>query len=105
MKKKLSAFLFVVSTVLFVVLSALSLEFVVVCKNFQVETSGDFLGAMILIPVFAVTFLTVSALGLGCSIPGAKLASKKAIKICSYIEVAVFSVGTVFSGFQLLLYF
>ncbi len=104
MKKKLSIFLFIVSTMFFVMLLLISADFMINSKNFEIGTSGDVLGAMILISVYAIVFLIVSVLGLGCSIPSAILAQKNAIRICSYAEVVVFSMGIIFSIVQIIIF-
>ncbi len=104
MKKKLSIFLFIVSTIFFVMLLLISADFMINSKEFETETSGDIFGGMILISVYAIVFLIVSVLGLGCSIPSAILAQKNAIRICSYAEVVVFSMGIIFSIVQIIIF-
>lgn len=103
MKRKIPIFLFVASTLLFVLLLVLSVDFGIACKDFRVETSGEILGGIILISVYAAAILIISVLGLCCSIPGAILASQQSIRICLDIEVAAFSIGMIFAVFQLFL--
>lgn len=96
MKKKISTLLFVFSTLIFVVLLAVFIDFVLHINGYQIETNRDILGGLILIYAYGGIVLITSILGLICSIFSLKLASKKAIKICLYVKTVIFSVTTVF---------
>ena len=66
------------------------------------ETSGDVLGGMITIFTYAGALLITSILGLPFAIVSAKLFTNKIIRICSNIEIVLFSIGIIFSVFLVL---
>ena len=104
MKKTISVISFVISTVLFTYLLIVSIGFVVTLIQYPVlETSGDIFDAMITIFAYAGTFLITSVLGLPFAIVSAKALTNKIIRICSYVEIVLFSIGLIFSLFQLLI--
>ena len=105
MKKKMSIVLFSFSTALFAILLILMIDFIVRYHGLVIETSGDFLGSLILYAIYFGIFLVISVLGLGCAIPGAIITYKRVMKILIYIEVVCFSSVAVFSVLQLLLHF
>ncbi len=102
MKKTFFVISFVISTVLFTYLLIVSIGFVVTLVQYPVlETSGDILGAMITIFTYAGTFLITSVLGLSFAIVSAKAFTNKIIRICSNVEIVFFTIGLIFSLFQL----
>ena len=104
MKKKFPYILFTVSTVLLSLFLALTIDFIVNCVNYPgIETNGDLLGASILILTYAFMFLIISTLGIISAVFSTKYSPNRIIKICSSIEILIFSVGIIFSIFQLLI--
>ena len=102
MRKIISVISFAISTILFTYLLIVFIGFVVtLIQNPVLETSGDIMGAMIIIFVYAGTILITSILGLPFAIVNAKCFANKIIRICSNIEIVLFSIGIIFSVFQL----
>ena len=102
MKKTISIICFILSVILFLCFLIISIDFIVTLMNYPVlETSGDVLGGMITIFTYAGALLITSILGLPFAIVSAKLFTNKIIRICSNIEIVLFSIGIIFSVFQL----
>lgn len=102
MKKTVSIFSFIVSALLFLYFLVITVGFIVTIINYPLlENSGDILNAMVIIYIYAGTFLIVSILGLIFAVLSARLFDNKIVRTCSNIEIVFFSIGLVFSTFQL----
>ncbi len=105
-KNVISTVLFVISTLCLVALVGAMVEFSIFVATIE-TTSGMGVVDNVLLVIFLSGFsLIVSFLGLVFSLPSAILTSIKAIRICSYIEVIVFSIVLIVSAglFLLLMY-
>ena len=98
MKKIISVISFAVSTILFIYLLIISIGFVVTLIQNPVLNIMD---ATITILVHTGTILIISILGLPFAIISVKSFTNKIIRICSNVEIVFFSIGIVFSVFQL----
>ena len=102
MRKIISVISFIISTILFTYLLIVFIGFVVtLIQNPVLETSEDVMDATIIILIHAGTILITSVLGLHFAIVSAKCFANKIIRICSNIEIVLFSIGIIFSLFQL----
>ena len=101
MKKKAAIVLFVISTLLFLILAVISVDFIFACINhLNSGTNDDFLNAIILVTIYSSAILIVSVPGLTISIFSTKISQNKFIKICSGVQIATFAIAILFSVFQ-----
>ena len=98
MRKIISVISFIISTILFTYLLIVFIGFIVTLIQNPVL---DIMDATITILVHAGTILITSVLGLPFAIVSAKCFANKIIRICSNVEIVLFSIGIIFSLFQL----
>ena len=98
MKKTISVIFFAFSTILFTYLLIVLIGFIVTLIQNPVL---DIMDATIIILAHAGTILITSVLGLPFAIISVKSFANKIIRICSNVEIVFFSIGIIFSVFQL----
>ena len=97
-KNIISIVLFVVSVLLFVALLGAVVELSIFFATIEPTIGMGVVDNLVLVIVLFGFSLIVSFLGLAFSLPSAIITNIKPIRICSYIEVIVFSIVLIVSA-------
>lgn len=94
MKKTIPVVLFIISSIMFLIFLPVSVQFIFACSNYYPTqiNNNDFIESIALL-TYAIEFFVISLLGVSFSIFSAKLSTNKIIKLYSYIETVIFSMG------------